>query len=174
MFWGLSSDMLKIKNTVFNSNEDIVMITEESTITADVNNRTLFFYGDIISFKISEKGELIWAKNINKKQGISNINKIANASHATLSKNNIIFFFFNANEVKQLENNQVSFNFKKTDNDLYLITINENGESNYKKLNNKLKNITVEVRFGVLLNEHSLLFEATTLDNKPLLVKISL
>jgi hypothetical protein len=173
---GIISDEIKIKTSYVDSDEDIVIFCEEFAInTTNVNTNSIsYFYGDIISFKINKEGDLIWANNISKEQSSGNIYKIAYASHTVLNQKNVNNVFLNAYEVEQLES-KVSFKYKKNkDNELYLITINENGESNYNHIINKnLKNIKLEVRFGIQLENGTLLFEAKTND-KPLIVKVTI
>jgi len=172
-FRGIDKDNIKLKKAIINDNEDIVLFSEEFIISTYNNQQSSYFYGDIISFKINKQGKLIWAKNIIKEQSVGGIKKIPYASHVVLNQNYINYIFLNANEVKPFKDNQVLFKYKKKDNDLFLITVDEKGNSNYKRLNNtSLKNITLEVRFGIILKENSLLFEATN-DDKPLLVKIT-
>ncbi|MBV1924269.1 MAG: hypothetical protein KUG68_09620, partial [Flavobacteriaceae bacterium] len=104
------------------------------------------------------------------------IYNIPYVSFSRLNSNKSSYFFINAEEeLKQIGDNENDFEFRfsKSNNIPFMISINEKGEINYTNLNNKgLKDITLEVRFGILLNDNSLLLEAET-DDKPLLVKIS-
>ncbi len=157
-------------------NGDILIYSEQfSTYLSDNNLQTKNSYGNIIAMKINNEGELLWTKSINKFQKAWNIENIPVLSYSALFNTNSNAVFFNAKEAENKGNDEVKFSFSKSKNILYSAVINKKGELNYKSLSNEdLKGITLEVRFGVLLDDSTLLVEATTTDDKPLLVKISL
>ena len=86
---------------------------------------------DIVSIKINSEGNLIWARNINKRQSDNSSFSLASYT-SVISNNNDVFFFINAKEkIKELSNNRIEF---KGDGNLYLIRINEKGEFDYQNI----------------------------------------
>ena len=171
--FGSVNDNLFVKNSYID--DDIIIYSEKFSIYISDNSiQSRNSYGDILVFKISPNGELIWAKSINKHQKAWNINNIPYLSYSRLNFNKSSYLFINAEEeVKLDKNNDFKFSYSKSKNVPFMIFINEKGEIDYTNLNNEgLKDISLEVRFGVLLNDNSLLMEAES-NGKPLLVKIS-
>lgn len=86
-------------------------------------------FDDIVSIKVNSKGDLIWARNINKKQtGGSNIASFT----SVLNRTNDVFFFINTKEkIKEISNNRIQF---KGIGNLNLIRINQNGDFEYQKI----------------------------------------
>ena len=86
-------------------------------------------FDDIVSIKVNPKGDLIWARNINKKQiGSSNFASYTSVLNGT----NDVFFFINAKEkIKEISNNRIQF---KGIGNLNLIRINPNGDFEYQKI----------------------------------------
>lgn len=86
-------------------------------------------FDDIVSIKVNPKGDLIWARNINKKQiGSTNFASYTSVLNGT----NDVFFFINAKEkIKEISNNRIQF---KGIGNLNLIRINPNGDFEYQKI----------------------------------------
>lgn len=94
-----------------------------------IYDHTYNHFDDIVSIKVNAKGDLIWARNINKKQnGSSSLTSYTPVLDAT----NNVFFFFNAKEkIKEISNNRIQF---KGIGNLNVIRINPNGDFEYQKI----------------------------------------
>ena len=96
-------------------------------------------FDDIVSIKINSEGNLIWARNINKKQ-----NDISFASYTSVLKNSNVCFFINSKDkIKEISNNRIEF---KGIGNVTLIWINEKGDFEYEKILDEEEN---EVPFMV-------------------------
>jgi hypothetical protein len=85
---------------------------------------------DIVSIKISAKGDLIWARNINKRQTGDGSSFASYTS--VLNQTNDVLFFINAKEkIKEISNNRIQF---KGIGNVNLIRINEKGDFEYQKI----------------------------------------
>lgn len=154
---------LKIKTILF-ENDDIILNAEEefeinnSYITSQTNNsvnaRTQYFFKDIVSVKLNSNGDLIWSRNINKKQSYT-YSDDSYISYFSTIKNGISYFFINASEkIKELKNDRVEFkDVNPNKANLYLLTIDSNGNFKYQLLLNEDQ---IEVPFlvskGVLID----------------------
>ena len=88
-------------------------------------------FDDIVSVKINSKGDLIWARNINKRQSDSSSFSLASYT-SVLNENNNMFFFINAKEkIKEISNNRIEF---KGIGNLNVIRINQKGDFEYQKI----------------------------------------
>ncbi len=86
---------------------------------------------DIVSIKVSADGDLIWARNINKRQVDRSSFSLASYT-SVLNGNSDVFFFINAKEkIRELGNNRIQF---KGIGNVNLIRINQNGDFNYQKI----------------------------------------
>jgi hypothetical protein len=94
-----------------------------------IYEHTYNHFDDIVSIKVNAKGDLIWARNINKKQ----IGSSSLASYTSvLDETNEVFFFFNAKEkIKEISNNRIQF---KGIGNVNLIRINQKGDFEYQKI----------------------------------------
>lgn len=161
---------LSYRNTFMLENGDVLINAEEFEIyIADKNAAANRIYKDIISCKIKNDGELVWAKNINKKQNAWSIYNIPFLSYSSTAKNNVSYYLVNAAEdLKELKNDRSMLTFGSK---LYVIKTFNNGELKYNiPLYPNIFNAKLEVRFGILLNESDLLMQAESHD-KPMLVK---
>lgn len=139
---------LIFKEILILENKDIVFNAEESYILSNGygsggiggvggigGGQTFYNFSDIVSIKLDEKGNLIWARNINKTQTetIENISFISNTSTLINSK---VLFFINASEkIKNLDNSRIEFrDTRKNKYNLNLVRVNENGDSDYQKI----------------------------------------
>lgn len=127
-------------------------------------------YKDIISFRISNNGELIWAKNIIKRQNAMLLNNVPFLSYTATVKNDISYYFVNANEdLKELKNDRIKFTESSK---LYILKMLENGDFQYDlPLYSNIFNAKPALRFELLLNNSDILMQAES-NNRPLLVKL--
>jgi hypothetical protein len=153
-------------------NGDIIINAEEFEIyIADKNAGANRIYKDIISCRINSNGEIVWAKNINKKQNAWSLHNVPFLSYSSTTKNNVSYYFVNAaSDLKILENKEIEF---KEGPRLYLLKMYETGAFRYEKiLYPHIYNAHLGLRFGVLLNAADLLVQAES-NKKPMLVKLS-
>lgn len=162
---------LSYRNTFMLENGDIIINAEEFEIYfTDKKAGANRIYKDIISCRISSKGEIVWAKNINKKQNAWSLHNIPFLSYASSIKNNVSYYFVNAaSDLKILKNNEVEF---KEGPRLYLLKMYETGAFRYEKiLYPDIYNAHLGLRFGVMLNKSDILVQAES-NKKPMLVKL--
>lgn len=165
------NSFLSFRNIIMLENGDAIMNAEEFEMyIADKNAGANRIYKDIISCRINSKGELVWAKNINKKQNAWSLDNIPFLSYASTTKNNVSYYFVNAaSDLKMLENNKIEF---KEGSRLYLLKMYETGAFRYEKvLYPNIFNAQLAVRFGIPLNESDILVQAES-NNKPMMVKL--
>ena len=157
-YFELNSDNLELKtkelkDLIFKDihileNKDIVFNAEESYIVDNSyggsgmggagpmgGGQTFYNFNDIVSIKLNNNGNLIWARNINKSQA-ETLENISFISHTSSFLNSNVFFFINADEkVKNLNNNRIEFrDTRKNKYNLNLIRIAENGNSDFQKI----------------------------------------
>lgn len=150
---------------------DIIINAEEFEMP--VLNEITFanrIYKDIITFRISKDGKLIWAKNINKKQNAWSLSNVPFLSYAATVKNDISYYFVNADsDLKELTNDRIKLNDGPK---LYVLNVSGNGDLKYNiPLYSNIFNAKLEVRFEVLINDSDLLMQAES-NKKPMLVKL--
>jgi hypothetical protein len=96
-----------------------------------IYGNTFTHFDDIVSIKINSKGDLIWARNINKRQNDDSNFSLASYT-SVINESNNIFFFINAKEkIKEISNNRIEF---KGVGNLNLIRVNEKGDFDYEKI----------------------------------------
>lgn len=174
---------LVFKNILFLDNNEIIFNAEESYMVSYNNynsagpgvgygggGQTAYFFNDIVSIKLDEYGNIKWARNINKFQSES-LENISFISHTSCFLNNDVIYFINGNErVKNLDNNRVEFrDTRKNKLNLFLITINNNGDFEYKKILDEEEN---EVPFMVgngIKSKNSIFFLGRKRSKKQLL-----
>ena len=133
---------ISYRDIILTNNNEIVFNAEERYITTSqsfgANNtaRTydIYHYDDIVSAKLADNGDLIWARNINKRQSSGGLESFV--SYSSMVKDNNTYFFINsADKVSKLSNNRIQFNQKSAKrSNLNVIRINQNGEFDYKEL----------------------------------------
>jgi len=140
---------LEIKNIFFTEKNDIIINAEEfnSNSTESIALAAAFgmigtaiassqpVYLDIISVKLNGKGDVIWARNINREQlgGISNF-----YSYQSVYVNNVNYFVLNVTGLKRLDRNRIKFitSINKKP-ELYLLSIDNTKKIKYQKLYSK-------------------------------------
>lgn len=138
---------------VFNAEEHYVTVSHNMGMNGSMGYANYFFnYDDIISARISDGGELLWARNINKRQSTDGSNPYV--SYSSIIKGGNTFFFINtADKVKKLKNERIQFNQKSPNrSNLNVIRIGQNGDFDYQIL---LADDENEVPFMVMLGAMS-------------------
>jgi len=169
---GKMKTYLSYRSIFMLDNADVVINAEEFEMyLSDDGINAKRIYKDIIGCRISGKGSLMWAKNINKKQKTWELDDMPFLSYTATVHNNISYYFVNAaSELKLLKNNEIELTEGSR---LYLLKISETGNFTYNKLlYNDIYNAHLGLRFGVLINNSDFLVQAES-NNKPLLVKIA-
>lgn len=96
--------------------------------------RYTYHYRDIVSLKLGKEGNLIWARNINKKQASSAPSDYL--SFTSTYHNDKAYIFINCSDkVRKLRNDRLEFKgIKAKKSNLYVITIDSEGTYDYKSL----------------------------------------
>ena len=174
---------LTFKNLLTTEKNELIFNAEESYITttsggygpygSNSGSRTYYNYDDVVSLKINEEGELLWSRNINKRQTGDEVDSFV--SYTSTLINNDVYFFINASEkIKNLEDNRVEFrDTRKNKYNLNLIRIDQKGNFDYQEILDDEEN---EVPFMVgngIKSGNSVFFLGRKGTNKQLL-KVSL
>lgn len=166
---------LKIKNATITKDEEIILNAEETYFKSTKDNVTRYF-NDIVSVKINNLGNIIWARNINKKQNSNDIFYNSFNSFSSISLNNNVYFFINAKEkIKTISGNRIEFkdaNLRKNSN-LNLIRIKENGDFDYLEiLDNEDNIVPFMVSKGIVIDDSIYFFGCKSKEKQ--LLKVSL
>jgi hypothetical protein len=136
------------KKAFFNSSNEIIINAEENYITSVQHTTTgnpmfgptamhsvTYSYDDIVIAKIDGNGDLIWARNINKKQSASSEDS-GYLSYTSTFRNGKNYLFINSREeVKKLSNDRIEFRqIRKNKSNLNMITVSENGDFDYQEI----------------------------------------
>lgn len=127
-----------VKN-VYLQEDGLLVNGEEQYSTSNNNslNSTLYNYDDIISLRLNNKGDLISARNINKRQSAGNHEDSSFISYQSCLSNKQNYFFINANDrMKELSNQRIEFRGTNwlTNSNLFVISMNEKGDFLYKQI----------------------------------------
>ena len=95
---------------------------------------TSYHYDDIVSAKLSASGDLIWARNINKRQATGGDDSYI--SYSSMIKGDNTYFFINTGEkVKKLRNDRIQFGQTKAKkSNMNIIRINSSGDFDYQEI----------------------------------------
>jgi hypothetical protein len=148
---------LKIKTILF-ENDNIILNAEEefewTNNSPNGNGVVTYVFNDIVSVKLNTDGELIWSRNINKKQYYK-YSDDSYISYFSTIKNGMSYFFINASDkIKELKNERVEFkDVNPNKANLYLLTIDSTGKFNYELLlDEESTEVTYIVSKGVFIN----------------------
>lgn len=134
---------LSFKKILITPSNDIVFNAEEFYVTTTyVQNgmngvgytRTIYHYDDIVTAKINTSGDIVWARNINKRQATSGDDSYI--SYTSTIKGDDTYFFINTGEkVKKLRNDRIQFGQTSTKkSNLNVIKVSPNGDFDYKEV----------------------------------------
>jgi hypothetical protein len=135
---------LTFRNIFFTTNNDIIINAEEEEIWTSssgvgigvgTKTKITYNYDDVASFKLNAKGELLWARNINKNQTRSDEDNFY-ISYSSLVKNDATYLFINASDkIRKLKDDRIEFGqVSKDKSNLNLIKINSSGEWDYQEI----------------------------------------
>lgn len=138
---------------------DIIFNAEEFYITSNYFSnpygggytRTIYHYDDIVTARINPNGEIVWARNINKRQKTDGDESYI--SYTSTAVGNDAYFFINTGEkVKKLSNDRIQFGQTSTKkSNLNIIKVNQNGDFDYQEvLDDKDNEVPFMVSNGAL------------------------
>ncbi len=136
----------EIKNLIFKdvhitSNNDILFSAEEYFVTtgtdiSDGHTQKVknYHYNDIVCAKLNSKGDMVWARNINKTEVTRGDE--AYASYSAYGKDDTMYFFINSGENPQkLGKNRIIFKQGYSRNpNMFVIRLDGQGEMVHQKL----------------------------------------
>ena len=134
---------LSFKSAFITENEDIVLNAEEYFVTVQssmapgggTNSRTTWHFNDIVSVKMSKDGNLLWARNINKRQSTSGaVIEYLSFSSSVIGDDTYIFINC-SDKIRKISNDRIEFkqgNAKKAN--LYAIKIDHGGNYTFKNI----------------------------------------
>jgi hypothetical protein len=149
---------LKIKTILFEDETIILNAEEEYEYTNNSpngNGTVTYVFNDVVCAKLNIDGDLIWTRNINKKQSYT-YSDDSYISYFSTIKNGFSYIFINASEkIKELKNERVEFkDVNPNKANLYLLTIDSSGNFTYQLLLNEDQ---IEVPFlvskGILIDD---------------------
>ena len=150
---------LTFKKIFFSVNNDLFFNAQEEYLTSDTNNRTYFNYDDIVAAKLDSEGNLLWARNINKRQAIPSYEDESFISYTSLVNENFSYFFINTGEkIKKIKNDRIEFGqIRKNKSNLNVIRINMDGDFDYKEiLDDENSSVTYMVSKGGIINNSAI------------------
>lgn len=174
---------LSFRKILITSTNDIVFNAEEYYVTVHTTysqnggsqTTYVYHYDDIVSAKINNTGDIIWARNINKRQATSGGSSYI--SYTSTLKGNDTYFFINTGEkVKKLSNDRIQFGQTSTKrSNLNVIRIKENGDFDYQEiLDDKDNEVPFMVANGAIFTKESSVFFLGRKGKKKQLLKITL
>jgi hypothetical protein len=118
---------------IFNAEEFYIVTTYVNTPNGSYTSTT-YHYDDIVTARVNTTGEIVWARNINKRQATGGDSSYI--SYTSTAKDNDAYFFINTGEkVKKLKNDRIQFGQTSTKHsNLNVIRVNQNGDFDYREL----------------------------------------
>jgi len=155
-----------IRNIQTLSNNDILVTAEEIFVDVNFNaNGTTsetYNFDDISVIKLSEHGDMLWARNINKNQESGYLNEVL--SYSSLTKENELYLFLNGHKKMGLTGNRTRFKsglfgtITKSNSNLYVIKFDENGNWKYDIVQeNRNPNLIFDARNGIQIDDSKIL-----------------
>lgn len=137
---------LSFRSAFIDENEDIVLNAEEYYITVQsssspnggMSSTTTYHFNDIVSVKMSHEGNLLWARNINKKQSTTGA-VLEYLSFSSSAIGDDTYIFINCSDkIRSISKDRIEFkqgNAKKAN--LYAIKIDKEGSYTFKNILSK-------------------------------------
>lgn len=125
---------LIFKNIIVTENNDIIINAEEQYITEGNNQARFYHTDDIISARINSNGQPLWISNINR--NCSTPTDQAYISYTSAYNGKTMSYYINtAEDVKRMSDGNIQFvDTGRHRSDFTVVTIDENGKMDYKKL----------------------------------------
>lgn len=162
---------------VFNAEEFYITVHYSSGANGGASTATyVYHYDDIVSAKLADNGDLIWARNINKRQSTGGAS-FDYVSYTSLTKGDETYFFINSGDkVSKLSNDRIQFNGRSAKrSNLNVIRISQNGDFDYKELiDDKDTEVPFMVGNGAVTKQGNSIYFIGRRGSKKQLLKISL
>lgn len=134
---------LVFKNVSFTADNSILFNAEEYFVSSSMQSNssggrvrvTRYHHNDIVSAKLNEAGDMVWARNINKSEVTQGDGAYASYSSYTKGDNTYFFISTAAESPQQLSNERIVFRqgFSRNRN-VFVIQLDEKGHMGYKKI----------------------------------------
>jgi hypothetical protein len=139
---------LTFRKVFFNNNNEIILNAEEYDKTTQagagagingaagpMSSSTHYSYDDIVIAKLNYDGDMLWARNINKRQSTTD-DDTSYLSYTSTLRNDKTYFFINARDkIKKLKNDRIEFGqIRKNKSNLNVIEVNAAGDFNYQEI----------------------------------------
>lgn len=137
---------LQFKSLIIASNNDIIFNAEEFYINSYSNfgtnnsfngryNKTTYNYNDIVTGRLNTDGDLLWARNINKRQSTKDDTEKLMSFTTNVIDSNIYFFINAAEKVTKISNDRIRFDdTTKNNSNLNIIRVDDNGNFDFKEI----------------------------------------
>jgi hypothetical protein len=146
---------IDFKNLSKTVSGDYILFAEESYITTTKNYNSfsstyVMHYNDIVCARIDKEGNLIWARNINKKQSTSG--DTSYLSYTPIVSGENAYFFINANsKVDSLTKDRIEFGqpLFKSWSHLNIIEVTASGNFEYEEIDEDKEGVPFMVNSGI-------------------------
>lgn len=112
--------------------------------------KTTFYFNDIIAAKIAASGELLWSRNINKRQNTGGRN-LDFLSYISTNFRKDMYIFINASDnVRQLRKDRIEFlQSSRSNANLIVVRINQDGDIDHENIvDHRDRDVNYQVRYG--------------------------
>ncbi|MEL6810063.1 MAG: hypothetical protein AAFP76_01870 [Bacteroidota bacterium] len=148
---------LSLRNSFITPEGDIVINAEEHYITwtnpgmNGGSSRPIYHYNDIVSIRMNAAGDLLWARNINKRQATGGINYEYLSFSSTMVNDDTYLFINCSDKIRKLRNDRIEFKqVKSKKSNLYAIKIDKDGNYTFKSIvDDKDTEVPYFVRQGI-------------------------
>ncbi len=139
---------LTFRKVFFTSNNEIILNAEEYDKTTrggagagingamgPISSSTNYSFDDIVIAKLNYNGDMMWARNINKKQSTTD-DDTSYLSYTSTIRNDKTYFFINTKDkIKKLKNDRIEFGqIRKNKSNLNVIEVNAAGDFEYQEI----------------------------------------
>ncbi|MCF6129722.1 hypothetical protein L1S35_08555 [Flavobacterium sp. AS60] len=163
---------LTFRKVFFNTNNEIILNAEEYDKTeragagagingaaGPISSSTHYSFDDIVIAKLNYDGDMMWARNINKRQSTTD-DDTSYLSYTSTVRNDKTYFFINTKDkIKKLKNDRIEFGqIRKNKSNLNVIEVNAIGDFDYQEiLDDEQNEVPFMVSKGALI-ENSVYF----------------
>jgi hypothetical protein len=165
----------KENEIIFNAEEFYITTHHHTSGTGMSTTTVVYHYDDIVTAKLSDDGDIVWARNINKRQATSGEGDYL--SYTAMVKGSNSYFFINTGEkVKKLKNDRIQFGQAKTKkSNLNIIRVTENGDFDYKEiLDDKDNEVPFQVANGAISKNGQYIYFMGQKGRKKQMLKVTL
>ena len=137
------------QNEIILNAEEFYIVTNYVSTPQGSYQSTTYHYDDIITAKIDTRGDIVWARNINKRQDSGALNPYF--SYTSTAKAGSAYFFINTGEkVRKIRRDRIEFKEASPKrSNLNVIKVDENGDFDYREvLDDKENEVPFMVAYG--------------------------